>query len=145
MHLYCNSKWIESCWISHFDLLLHLHTIMYHMTTQWRKILAFSNNFCPIKIDLSGSTVWPQASGFQKLAKLTIFGIFDELLFTQNVNVAHFARNVEWDLFLWFSNTVHLKKDWWLLSTLLSFRVDLLSKNTHETLMTKNTHEILMT
>ena len=22
--------------------------------------------FCPIKIDLSGNTVWPQASGFQK-------------------------------------------------------------------------------
>ena len=27
-------------------------------------ILAFSINFCPIKIDLSGNTVWPQASGF---------------------------------------------------------------------------------
>ena len=31
-------------------------------------ILAFSTNFCPIKTDLSGNTVWPQASGFQKLA-----------------------------------------------------------------------------
>ena len=30
-------------------------------------ILAFSTNFCPIKTDLSGNTVWPQASGFQKL------------------------------------------------------------------------------
>ena len=39
-------------------------------------ILAFSTNFCPIKIDLSGNTVWPQASGFQKLAKLTIFWHF---------------------------------------------------------------------
>ena len=51
--------------------------------------LAFS------KIDLSGNTVIPQASNFQKVAKLTIFGIFSELLSTQNVNVARFARNVE--------------------------------------------------
>ena len=38
-------------------------------------ISAFSTNFCPIKTDLSGNTVWPQALGFQKLAKSTIFGI----------------------------------------------------------------------
>ena len=37
--------------------------------------------------DLSGITIWPQASGFQKLVKLTIFGIFDEI-----VKVARFAR-----------------------------------------------------
>ena len=40
-------------------------------------ILAFSSNFCPIKTVMSGNTVWPQTSGFQKLAKLTIFGIFN--------------------------------------------------------------------
>ena len=39
-------------------------------------ILAFSTNFCPIKIDLSGNTVWPQASGFQKLAKMDHFLAF---------------------------------------------------------------------
>ena len=47
------------------------------------RILAFSTNFCPIKTDLSGNTVWPQASGFQKLAKmrnfLTIFFFFSSL------------------------------------------------------------------
>ena len=37
-------------------------------------ILALSINFSLIESDLSGNTVWPQASGFQKLA---IFGIFD--------------------------------------------------------------------
>ena len=37
-----------------------------------------SNNFCPIKNDLAGNTVWPQASGFQKLAKMKLFGIYDE-------------------------------------------------------------------
>ena len=38
----------------------------------------------------SGNTVWPQASSFQ---------IDYELLFTQNVSVARFARNVECDFF----------------------------------------------
>ena len=39
-------------------------------------ILAFSTNFCPIKTDMSGNTVWPQASGFQKLAKMEHFWHF---------------------------------------------------------------------
>ena len=39
-------------------------------------ILAFSTNFCPIKTDLSGNTVWPQASGFQKLTKMDYFWHF---------------------------------------------------------------------
>ena len=39
-------------------------------------ILAFSANFCPLKTDLSGNTVWPQASGFQKHAKMDHFGDF---------------------------------------------------------------------
>ena len=63
-------------------------------------ILEFFTNFCPIKIDLPGNTVWPQASGFQKLAKIDIFWHFLlPLLSTQNVNVARSARNVEWDFF----------------------------------------------
>ena len=39
-------------------------------------ILAFSTNFCPIKTDLSGNTVCPQASGFQKFAKIDHFWHF---------------------------------------------------------------------
>ena len=69
-------------------------------------ILAFSTNFCPTKIDLSGNTVWPQASRFQKHAKLTIFDLFNLLLSIHNINVARFFRNVVWDFFLLFSNTV---------------------------------------
>ena len=57
-----------------------------------------SNNFCPIQNDLSGNTVCPKGSVFQKLAKWTIFGIFDSLLSTLNVNVARFARNIECDI-----------------------------------------------
>ena len=37
---------------------------------------------------------------FKNSPKLTIFGIFDNLLSTQNVNVARLARNVEGDFFL---------------------------------------------
>ena len=69
-------------------------------------ILAFSTNFCSIESDLSGNTVWPQALGFQNSPKQSIFGTFNKLLSTQNVNVARFARNVVMRLFLWFSNTV---------------------------------------
>ena len=49
-------------------------------------VFAFSTNFCPIKIDLSGNTVLPQTSVFLKVAKLVIF--------IQYVSVAHFARSV---------------------------------------------------
>ena len=38
--------------------------------------MVFSTNFCQIKIDLSGNTVWLQVSGFQKFAKLTNFWHF---------------------------------------------------------------------
>ena len=52
------------------------------------------HQFCP------NWPVWPQNSGFQKLAKIVyILGIFNELLSNQNVNIARFARNVEWDFF----------------------------------------------
>ena len=48
----------------------------------WEWIFNFDivHQFLPsIESDLSGNTAWLQASSFQKLAKLTIFGIFNEL------------------------------------------------------------------
>ena len=51
-------------------------------------ILAYSTNCCLIKSDL-----------FDCKQKWTIFGIYNEFLSTKNVNVASFARNVEWDIF----------------------------------------------
>ena len=38
------------------------------------------HHFCPIKIDLSGNSVWLQTSGFQKLAKVLAFFIIFWLL-----------------------------------------------------------------
>ena len=63
-------------------------------------ILAFSTYFWPIKTDLSGNSVWPQALGFQKLAKLDHFWHFlMNFCPLKFVNEARFARNVEWDFF----------------------------------------------
>ena len=81
---------------SYLFILLLIHSVwkspkMSHLSF-W--ILAFSTNFWPIKTDLSGNPVWPQALDFQKFVIFAILGIFD-----QNVNIARFARNVEWDFF----------------------------------------------
>ena len=65
-------------------------------------ILAFLSN----SNDLSGNTV--QIKIIKNSPKLAIFGISNLLMSTQNVNVARFARNVEWDIFGRFSNTVYL-------------------------------------
>jgi len=77
----------------------HNHSVWksYKMSHMIFLVLTFFNNFCRIKSDLSGNTVWTQASGYQKPAKLTTFGIFNELLCSHNVNVTRFARNVERD------------------------------------------------
>ena len=40
----------------------------------------------------------------KKYPKWTILGIFVKLLFTQNANVARFARNFEWDFFCGFQS-----------------------------------------
>ena len=52
------------------SLRLHIVWKLLKMSHLNFLILAFSTNFCPIKTDLSGNTVWPQASGFQKSAKM---------------------------------------------------------------------------
>ena len=39
---------------------------------------------------------------FKNSPKWTIFGIFNLLFSTQNVSIARFARNVEWDFFCYF-------------------------------------------
>ena len=60
-------------------------------------ILTFSINFCPIKIALS--LFDRKFRVFKNSPNWPCFSIFNELLSTQNVNVARFARNVECDFF----------------------------------------------
>ena len=88
-------SWILQIW----KFKVSQNPIFSTMLGNYPKCRKWILQFWPIKSDLSGNTVWTQASGFQKLAKLTIFGISNELLFAHNVNVAHFARNLEWDFF----------------------------------------------
>ena len=87
----CSLFYFSILWFSGFAtfycLWHHISLVLQKFSTHnvWKllkishlnfSILAFSTNFCPIWIDLSGYTVWQQASGFQKLAKLTIFWHF---------------------------------------------------------------------
>ena len=52
---------------------------------------------------------------FWILAFLTIFGILKQLLSTQNVNIARFARNVEWDFLCDFQTLWITSKVQWIL------------------------------
>ena len=73
--------------------------------------------FFPIKTDLSGNTVWPQASGFQKLAKMDHFWHF-ELTFVHSKCKRSSLRSQCWmRLFLWISNTVPLREQIYLRSS----------------------------
>ena len=56
-------------------------------------ILEFSTNYCPIPSDLSGNTVWPQASRIQ-------------LSSIQKCKRSSLRSQCWMRLFLWFSNTV---------------------------------------
>ena len=79
------------------------------------------------KFTVRKHSVWKslKMSHFQKLAKIDCFGIFYELLFIQNVNVARFARKVEWDFFWDFQTLcrklVHIYLGRWSLKSLLRF------------------------
>ena len=64
----------EKVRVSHYLKLLKMSHLKF-------SILAFFINFCPIKSDLSGNRL----TTCFKLAKLNIFGTFNELLSTQNV------------------------------------------------------------
>ena len=57
------------------SLILQNFLVHFGKQTVW-KWLKLYLNFCPIKSDLSGNTVWPQASCFQKFAKIGHFLAF---------------------------------------------------------------------
>ena len=61
---------------------------------------------------MSGNTVWPQASGFQKLSKMEDFWHF-WLTFVHSKCKRSSLRSQCWmRLFLWFSNTMCHHKKW---------------------------------
>ena len=69
--------------------------------------------FGPIIIDLSGTTVWQQASGFQKLAKMDHFGYFWWTFVYLKCKHSSLRSQCWMRLFLWFSNTVKLFSFCW--------------------------------
>ena len=70
-------------------------------------ILAFSINFCPVKIEHSGITVWPQASGFQNWPFLAFL-----MKVCSSICNRSLLRSQVWmRLFLWFSNIVKMVKN----------------------------------
>ena len=89
-------------------------------------IFAFSTTFCPMKIDCLATLFDRKLLVSKNSPKWIIFGIFHQLLATKNVNVARFARNVEWDFFCefqtlcflssfkaWEKDTFFVKKESW--------------------------------
>ena len=60
--------------------------------------MVFWNNEKSLKIDLSGSTVWPQASFYEKLVKLAIFWHF-LIDFCLRKMYARYARHVKNETF----------------------------------------------
>ena len=67
-------------------------------------------NFPPIfvlfRIDLPGNTVWPQASAFQKLAKMDQFWHFWLTFVESKCTRSSLSSQCLMRLLLWFSNTV---------------------------------------
>ena len=111
-------SWLK-CDISSDFPTLHIVWKLLNMSHLNFWILVFSTNICPIKTDQSGNTVWPQASGFQKLAKMDHLWHF-WWSFVHSKCKRSSLRSQSWmKLFLWFSNTVpsHLRKYanklWW--------------------------------
>jgi len=75
-------------------------------------IVAFSTNFCPIRVDLSGNTERPQALAFQKLAQLDHFWHF-YLTFVYSKYKRCLLHSQCWMRhFLWFSNTANVPVSW---------------------------------
>ena len=66
-------------------------------------ILAFSTNFCPIKDDLSGNTVWPQASVFLKTRQNGPFSAFLINFCPLKCKRSSLLSQCWMRLFLWFS------------------------------------------
>ena len=91
----------RALWFKIIKIVSNLNQVLTLWICIW--ILAFSTNFCLIKIELSGNTVWPKTQFYQKLA---IFGVF-KWIFVHSKWKRSSLRSQYWlRLFLGFSNTV---------------------------------------
>ena len=68
-------------------------------THETSRIWYFLSNFAQLKVSCLVTLFDRKIQVFKNSPKLNNFGIFNELLSTQIVNAARFARNVECDFF----------------------------------------------
>ena len=98
-------------------ILVKLKLVKLYFIVKKKNITLFENyskcriwNFQPIFVLLKLTCVVTlfdrKLQFFKNSPKSTIFGIFNELLSTRNVNVARFARNVECDFLAIFKHCV---------------------------------------
>ena len=73
-------------------------------------ILAFFTFLVLLKMTFLVTLFDRKLQVFKNSPKLTIFCIFGELLATQNVNVARFARNFEWDFSVIFKHCARKRR-----------------------------------
>ena len=86
-------------------LIFHLHIV-------WKSLKMLHLQFFPpifvlLKLTCLITLFDRKLQVFKNLPKWTIFGIFNQLLSAQNVNLVRFARNVEWDFFCDFQTPCH--------------------------------------
>ena len=81
-------------------------------------ILVFSTNFFPLKVTCLVALFDRKFQCFKNSPKWTNFGIFNELLSRQNVNVARFARNAKCGFFYDFQTLCNQKIQCWLLDNM---------------------------
>ena len=113
-----SSPFPESFWgsslVSSWNLWNWNHSLLHTWPTPENFLCVFSNSWFCLWSLLHSSLV----STMSQCLKITLnvaleffnFGIINELLSIQNVNVARLARNVEWDFFLWLWTTMNVWK-----------------------------------
>ena len=93
------------------------HEIIDVQKLEFFTILAFSNNFCPLKAALSGNTARQKASGFQTLVKSPIFGILIDVCLL-NLQLPHdgvFVFQPLFEISLWSKYILKLRYEKWIL------------------------------
>ena len=103
----CSTKWLLG-WCSFPIYPAHLLWILRCISTHivWKllkishlNLVIFHHFFVLLKVTCLVTLFGRKLQVLKKLVKMNYFWHFWQFLSTQNVNVARFARNVEWDLF----------------------------------------------
>ena len=100
---YWQPKKIEICWRQKVAITVaHCLKITQNVAFKIFSFVTFHQFFVLLKLTCLVTLFDGKLQVFKTSPKLAIFGIFNELLATQNVNVARFTRKEEWDFFLNF-------------------------------------------